>query len=96
MLKAVVENVQLRVEFLLRDLPGGVTAFANNHGNVQPVRDQQRFITEINGGTVSVDDLHPTAFAPVSAGEHVEGNISRLQEFTERNYEWSLTRSAHR
>jgi len=96
MLEAVVEDVQLRFEFLLGDLTGLIATFANDHGNVQAARDQQGFVAEVGGAAIGVDEQNAASFAAVSAGEDVEGNAARFQQHSEGNDEWGFARAADR
>jgi len=80
----------LRLEFLLGDLASLVTAFADDHGNAQPPRDQQRLIAEVGSAAIGFDYEDSASFAAVSAAEHVEANATCLQEFAERDDERGL------
>ena len=46
-LKTVVEQVELRPEFLLGKNTGRVALFSHHHRNSQTAREQQRFVSEI-------------------------------------------------
>ena len=63
MLKAVVEDVQLRLEFLLGDSARVITAFTDDHRNAQPARDQQRLIAEVGGVAIGLNYQHAASFA---------------------------------
>ncbi len=55
MLKTVVEQVQLRSEFLLGKNTGRVAVFADDDWNAQTPRHQQRFVAEIMRRTCGID-----------------------------------------
>src|SRR5208282_475772 len=95
-LKAVVEDVQSRLEFPLSDSTRGIAAFTDDHRDAQPPRDQQRLIAEFRGVTGGFDNEDAATFAAVSAREHVEPNTAPFQQFTKRNHKRSLARAADR
>src|ERR1700730_19317173 len=96
MLKAVVEDVQLRLEFLLRDSARGITAFTDDNRNAKPARDQQRLIAGVGGLAIGLNDQNAASFAPISARQHIETNRARLQQFAECNHERCLARATYR
>src|SRR5208282_772279 len=55
MLKTVVENVQLRLEFPLGDPTRLIAISADNHRDAQPPRDQQWFVAEVGGVTIALN-----------------------------------------
>ena len=95
-MKAVIEDVQLRLEFLFGDSARFITAFPDNHRNAQPPRDQQGLITEVGGAAAGLNHPHAASFAAISTGKHIEANVTRLQQFAERDHERSLARTPHR
>ena len=67
MLKAVVEDVQLRMELLLGDSARIVTAFTDDNRNAQPPGDQQRLIAEVGGVAIGLNYHDAVSFAAISA-----------------------------
>src|ERR1700686_2442952 len=96
MLEAVVEDMQLRLKFLLGDSACIIPPFPDDNRNAQPARDQQRLIAEVGGVAIRLNYQNAASFAAISAREHVETNAARLQQFAERNHERGLARTTHR
>src|SRR5207249_1995725 len=90
MLKAVVKNVELRVELSLRQLSGFKAAFANNHRTAEPARNQQRFVPILRCGAVRVDDSRAARFSPITAREDVKLEAALPQHFSKHHCEWRL------
>lgn len=78
MLKTIVENVQTGGKFPLGDYSGRMAAFADNDGNPQAARDQQRLVAEVGRVAIPLDHQHAASSAAISAGEHVERNAARM------------------
>src|SRR4051812_16079106 len=87
MLESIVKNVELRLEFFLRQLPGFVPAFTDNHWTTEPACDQQRLVPILRCGAVRVDDSRAARFSPITAREHVKLDAALPQHFTEHNDE---------
>ena len=86
MLKAIVQEVQLRLgsllgELLLGEFAGFITAFSYDYGDLQTARDEERFVAEVGGFAFGVDYSDAAGFAAISAAEDVEGNAARFEEF---------------
>ena len=96
MLKAVIQNVKLRLKLVLGDQPSFVTAFPDYDRNVQPARNQQRFVAEIGSAAIRIHYTNATRLAAISTRQNIETNATRLQQFAERNYEWRFARASHR
>ena len=96
-LKAVVENVQLRLEFPLGELDPP-------HKRLSPTITGTPSRRAISSGSSPKSAALPSGsttrtprvLRPISAREHVEANAARFQQFSERNDEWSFARTAHR
>jgi hypothetical protein len=95
-LKAVVEKMQLRLEFLFRDETGFVAALADNDGDAQTVSDQNWFVAVFRGGAFRVNHQHAARLAAVAAGENVETDAASLQQLAKSNHKRSFSRAARR
>src|SRR5438874_961020 len=96
MLKAVVKNVELRVELSLRQLSGFKAAFADNHRTTEPACDQQRLVPEIRHIAVRIHYSCAPRFPPITAREHVKLDAAVPQHLTEHNDERCFAGSARR
>ncbi len=79
MLEAVVQQVQLRAEFPLGELPGLVTLLAHNDRHAQLARNQQRLVSKFARRALGIDERHSSRGAPVPAREHIERDAALLQ-----------------
>src|SRR5437763_15434734 len=96
MWKAVVKNVELRVELSLRQLSGFKAAFADNHRTTEPACDQQRLVPEIRHIAVRIHYSCAPRFPPITAREHVKLDAAVPQHLTEHNDERCFAGSARR
>src|SRR5882672_3818941 len=96
MLKAVVQQVHLRLKLLLSESPSLIAAFADDHRHAQFPRDQQRLISEIRRTSRRINHQHAASSPSITSRKNVERNVALFQQFPERNHEGSLTRTTHR
>ena len=94
MLKAIVEQVELRPEFLFRKDSGSVAVFADDDWDLQTPRHQDRLIAEIGRGSGGIDQGHASGLASVAAGEDVELDVSLFQQLSQKEHERRFARSA--
>src|SRR5437763_14232709 len=94
MWKAVVKNVELRVELSLRQLSGFKAAFADNHRTTETACDQQRLVPEIRHIAVRIPYSCAPRFPPITAREHVKLDAAVHQHLTEHNDQRCFAASA--
>src|SRR5438270_29720 len=79
MLKAVVEQVQLRTEFAFGVHAGVVTFFTNNYRNLEFACDQERLIAEAGCRSGRINLEHAPGFPSITAGKHVKADAALLE-----------------
>src|SRR5581483_9247677 len=96
MLETIVQQVQLRAKAGFRQDASAVAIFSDNHWHLQLARNQQRLVAELLRQPCGVDLENASALSPIAAREHVEFHPTRLQQFSQQQYEGSLPRAARR
>lgn len=95
MLKAVVEQVELRSELTLGKHAGRVAVFSDNDWDLQAPRHQEWFIAEVGYGASRIDQGHAPGLAPVAAGENIELDPSLFEQLPQKEHERRFARSAN-
>jgi len=90
MLEAIIEQMELRTEFLFGAKPCLVSVFPHDDGNVQLACNQQRLITKVARRASWIDNPDAFILPPVATGQHVKTNASVPQKLAQQNDEWSL------
>src|SRR4051812_7728650 len=96
MLEAVIEDMKLRTELLLGQLPGFKAAFADNHRTFKTACDQQRLVSELCCNAVRIDRSGASRLTSISARKHVKAEPALPQHFSKHYDEWRLPGSASR
>src|SRR5579864_1735429 len=91
MLKAVVEEMQLRSEFCFSTEACLVAVFSNDDRRLEFARYEQRFIAELLRQARGIDKAHAPGAAPVAARKDIELDSTRLEQLAQQNHERSFS-----
>src|SRR5262249_61489619 len=75
-LKAIIEQMQLRPKLSFGINPGLVTFLSEHYIHTQPARDQARLGTEIASPSSRIDSRHTHSAPPISAPKSIQLNIA--------------------
>ena len=89
-LKAVVQQMKLRSEFLFSKLSCFIAIFTHNHRHLELARNQKWFVAELLRQSCGIDQPHTLGTSPVPSRQHVELDAARLEQLTEQHHEWRL------
>src|ERR1017187_4794557 len=96
MLEAVVQQVRLQGELLFREMSSLVSVSAHDDRGSQFARNQQRLVPKLLRRTCGIDQRDASRATTVTPREHVESQSPLLQQFTQQDDKWRISRASGR